>query len=220
MPLPALPRIEIVVEEDKTPPGLAGFLRPWRRRLVAHYPDGSVSPPFLYDGVDRPALDAVVIVAHYRDRDGARCVFLRSALRPPAALRPMAARPLEEKPTLGVLWELPAGLVEPAECNREGLAMCAARELEEELGFAVPAARFAPLGPAVFPSAGVIGERHHFYQVEVEPGARGTPVEDGSVLESRALVAALPLAEALALVRTGDIEDAKTEIGLRRLAEV
>lgn len=147
-------------------------------------------------------------------------MYLRSALRPPAALRPPQCRPLPEKDTLGSLWELPAGLVEADECNVEGLRRCAARELEEELGFDVEPTRFAGLGPATFPSAGVVGERHHFFHVEVVPDRRGRPSEDGSALEAKALVVALPLAEALDLVRGGAIEDGKTEIGLRRLAEI
>jgi ADP-ribose pyrophosphatase len=219
MPVPPLPRIDLVVVDDLMPPEAAGFLRPWRRRLRVRYADGTESAPFLYDGVDRAALDAVVVAAHYLER-GERWVYLRSAVRPPAALRPPEACPLPEKPTLGVMWELPAGLVEPTECSREGLRACAARELGEELGFAIAAERFASLGHAVFPSAGVIGERHHFFHVEVDPATRGEPGEDGSVLESRALIAPVPLAEARALLARGDIEDAKTEIGLRRLAEV
>jgi ADP-ribose pyrophosphatase len=40
------------------------------------------------------------------------------------------------------------------------------------------------------------------------------------VLEQDALVASIPLTEALELLRRGGIEDAKTEIALRRLAEL
>jgi ADP-ribose pyrophosphatase len=40
------------------------------------------------------------------------------------------------------------------------------------------------------------------------------------VLEQRAQIATTSLDEALALCRSGEIEDGKTEIALRRLAEV
>lgn len=218
MPLPPLPRVALRVVED-TSPGAEGFLQLHRCRLVVAGSSGE-SEPFPYDYVDRDALDAVVVAAHYRDAEGRRCVFLRSALRPPAQLRPADRRPLPEKATLGSVWELPAGLVEAGEYSPEGLARCGARELEEELGFRVEASQLRPLGPATFPSAGVIGERHHFFHVEVEPGARGEPTLDGSVLERGAVITSLTLDDALAAIRAGDVEDSKTEIALRRLAEL
>ena len=56
--------------------------------------------------------------------------------------------------------------------------------------------------------------------MEVKGPTRATPTEDGSALERHALVATIPLREALALTRTGEIEDEKTELALRRLAEI
>ncbi len=219
MPLPPLPKLELRIVEDVSPSAADGFLSLRRYKLSARVADGEPSEPFSYDSVDRNALDAVVLAAHYRDAQDRTWVYLRSAIRPPAYLRPMNRRPLPEKDTLGMLWELPAGLVEPDECNLAGLALCAARELEEELGFAVAPGDMESLGHATFPSGGVIGERHHFFHVVVDPAKRGEPSEDGSVLERGALIVALPLDEALELVRSGEIEDGKTEIGLKRLAE-
>ena len=155
MPLPELPPIELAEVEDLLPDSPPGFLRLHRKRLVADYADGVRSEPFVYDWVHREALDAVVIAAHFENAEGVRCVYLRSALRPPARQRPERCRPLRERASLGHLWELPAGLVEPDECNEAGLAVCAARELHEELGFEVPAGSLLPLGPASFPSPGV-----------------------------------------------------------------
>jgi ADP-ribose pyrophosphatase len=43
---------------------------------------------------------------------------------------------------------------------------------------------------------------------------------DGSVLEQLGAVIDVSLRDALAACRNGEIEDAKTEIGLRRLAEI
>jgi ADP-ribose pyrophosphatase len=101
-----------------------------------------------------------------------------------------------------------------------GLQRCAARELLVELGYTAGASRFTPLGSSTFPAPGVIGERHHFFHVEVNPRERGAPIEDGSVLEQQAMVAAVTLSEALVLVSSGHLEDAKTELALRRLAEI
>ena len=76
------------------------------------------------------------------------------------------------------------------------------------------------LGPSTFPSPGVIGERHFFFHVEVDPTKRKTPPEDGSLLEHAAVIADVPLTEALAACRAGEVEDAKTELALRRLADI
>lgn len=188
--------------------------------MRARYEDGSVSEPFEYDSIERSRLDAVVVAPHFRDAEGVRHVFLRSCVRPPLVMRREGASPVPEKDTLGNLWELPAGLVEEDERTPEGLKRCAARELLEEVGFEVDPSAMLPLGPSTFPAPGIVGERHFFFHVEVDASLRITPPEDGSALERHALVVPVRLDEALALTRTGDIEDEKTELALRRLAEI
>ncbi|HSN99672.1 MAG TPA: NUDIX hydrolase [Candidatus Nanopelagicales bacterium] len=220
MPLPPLPRLALRLVEVLPSRDDPGFLNLRRRVLRVEYEDGSLSEPFVYDGVERERLDAVVIAPHFRDAAGRRHVYLRSALRPPVAARPLEAQPFPEKPTLGGLWELPAGLVEVDERSPEGLRGCAARELHEEVGFEVDPSAIAELGPSSFPAPGMIAERHFYFHVEVDPARLGTPPEDGSPLERCAAVVAIPLDEALALVRRGEIEDAKTELALRRLQEL
>lgn len=212
-----LPKIGLEVTGDSSPPAPPGFLRLRRRRLVAHYPDGSVSPEFVYDEVERRAIDAVIIAAHF-ERQGRPWVYLRSAVRPPLCFRDPARSPVPEAGT-GGLWELPAGLIEPGEQGPSGVVEAARRELEEELGFALPASRFRALGAPVLPAAGFIAERHFFVSVAVDPTERGEPSLDGSALERFGRVVALPLAQGLALCESGRIEDAKTELGLRRLAD-
>ncbi|HXX65939.1 MAG TPA: NUDIX domain-containing protein [Polyangiaceae bacterium] len=209
--LPAPPPIRIGVVRDRTPEARAtgGFLDLRRLDLAAHYPDGTASEPFAYDIGARSLLDAVVVAAHFRS-GGERHVYLRSAVRPPCALRPIP--PWHD----GSLWELPAGLVEPAEEPVE----TAARELGEELGFSVSSSALTPLGPWTFPAPGIIGERHLFFAVEVDPRTRGTPTEDGSALERGAAIIALPVDVILRHCRDGSICDAKTELGVRRLAEL
>ena len=67
---------------------------------------------------------------------------------------------------------------------------------------------------------GFCAERQFFFEVEVDPAARSEPSLDGSALERGGAIVALPLALALERCRSGDIADSKTELGLRRLAEL
>jgi ADP-ribose pyrophosphatase len=222
MPLPPLPRHTLAVLDEELAPPLdqASFLRVRRQKVVLHFADGAKSEPFGYDSIDRERMDAVVVVPHFKGSDGKRWVYLRSAVRPPVAVRPEAVRPIPEKPTLGNLWEVVAGLVEVDERSPDGLRACAVRELLEEVGFSVTPPSIRDLGPSSFPAPGIIGERHFFFQIEVDPAARVAPTEDGSALERCAVIAAVSLDEALELCRAGEIEDAKTELSLRRLAEL
>ncbi len=208
-PLPDAPKVELEIVRE-TLVGEGGFLALRRTALVAVY-DGARSPEFAYDLVERRALDASVMAAHH-EHEGRVWVWLRSSLRPPIALRP--GKPGE--PRGAVLWELPAGLIEAGETPRAA----AARELAEELGFVVAEAALAPLGPTGFPCPAAIGEKHHFFHVRVDPASRGEPSGDGSPVEAGAVIIAVPLDEALAAARRGELADEKTELALRRLAEL
>ncbi len=219
MALPPLPGHRLRIASDPEPTD-RGFLWLRRLRMVATFADGTESAPFPYDCVGRRALDAVVVVPHFASADGTRMVLLRSALRPPPFVRPMDARPMPERDSLGELWEVPAGLVEPDEISPEGLKVSAARELLEETGYDVAPSSMEPLGHGTFPCPGVIGERHFFFHVEIDPTKRGHATEDGSVLERAAALAEISLLDALEACRAGEIEDAKTEIALRRLADL
>jgi ADP-ribose pyrophosphatase len=198
------------VARDRTAESRAtgGFLNLRRLDLIARFPDGSESAPFPYDVATREALDAVIIAATYAER-GVLHVYLRSAVRPPCALREIP--PAHD----GGLWELPAGLVE----RDEDPAATAARELTEELGFVAHPSDMHPLGEWTFPAPGMVGERHIFFSVDVNQAARAVPTEDGSALERGAAILALPVEEALEHCRSGAIRDGKTELGLRRLLE-
>jgi len=215
---PALPDICVDVLEalDAASPGFMALLR---RRLRVRYPDGSYSEPFVYDTATRRLIDAAVIAAYY-ERDGTKRVYLRSAVRPPIVDRDPARSAVPERGQAS-LWELPAGLVELDEqSSRAGVARTAQRELLEEVGFDVELQRFEPLGPSTFPAPGFIAERHYFFAVRVDPARRGDPCLDGSALERHGVVIDVPLDEALDMCRRGEIEDEKTELGLRRLQEL
>lgn len=218
--LPPLPNVRLEVIDDLSPKGASGFLRLRRRRYRAHYPDGSASEPFEYDEVDRRAIDAAVMLAHYEDARGVPYVYLRSCVRPPVAMRDKARSPLHDEHDHGGLWELPAGLVEPGEQTPDGVVVTAQRELLEELGFEVATSELRPLGHSTFPAPGVVSERQFYFHVAVDPNQRRAPELDGSPLERFGEVIDVTLADALGWCADGSIEDAKTEIGLRRFADV
>ena len=222
--LPPAPRIQLELVEDLTPEQPKGFCRLIRQRLLAladRHPHQrpTATEPFVYDWLDRRALDAVVVLAYYFDAQGVPWVYLRSATRPPVAKRDPTRIPRSEWLRDEGLWEVTAGLVEDDEETPEGLVRCACRELAEELGFTVDSGVMLPLGPSTLPAPGIIGERHFFFKVEVNPQKRAAPSLDGSALEQLGTIIEVPLSDALAACRRGEVEDAKTELGLRRLAE-
>lgn len=205
-----LPDVEIDVVEDRSATARCdvGFLRLRRLTLRNRYADGARSETYAYDLVDRTALDAVAIVLVERLPAGVH-VCLRSAIRPPLALRGERA----------VQWEVPAGLIEPGEEGEAGVRACAAREALEEVGAALAPEAFELLGGPVTLSPGVLAERLHFAVADVDPAAFGAPTEDGTPVEERARVRFLPLAEALAACGSGVVSDIKTELAIRRLAD-
>ncbi len=208
--LPPLPKIVIAIaREVENASARGGFVDIRRLLLTATYDAKTQSAPFQYDVADRRALDAAVIVPHFR-QDGVVHVYLRSSLRPPLALRTIV--PLHD----GSLWELPAGLIEIGEAPQSA----ARRELEEEIGFHVPEDAMIPLGGVSSPTPALIGELHHYFHVNVDGLARKEPEGDGSPLEAGAAIISRPLDDLLHACRQGLVMDAKTELALRRLKEV
>jgi ADP-ribose pyrophosphatase len=112
----------------------------------------------------------------------------------------------------GELWELPAGTLPGREASgrvvaTESPAECAARELAEETGYR--AAEWQEVA-AYHALPGLTDERAHlFFARGLTPGP--TALEEGEVIhEARGFTAA----EIAAMIRRGEIRDAKTLIGL------
>ena len=76
------------------------------------------------------------------------------------------------------------------------------------------------LGAGMLPSPGSMVEKFYFAAVEVDPATQGPLAGDGSPREEGARTRWLDLDEAIAMCVRGEITDAKTELGLRRLADV
>jgi ADP-ribose pyrophosphatase len=72
----------------------------------------------------------------------------------------------------------------------------------------------------MFPSPGMCAEQFHFVCAEVPGDAPVvTPSGDGSPFEEGARLEWVPLDEALRRCASGEIQDLKTEVGLRRLRD-
>lgn len=103
----------------------------------------------------------------------------------------------------GYIWELPAGVLSPDEPPE----VCAARELREEAGLAATAIR--KLG-AIFTTPGFCDERIHLFLARGLSDVGHTREGDEDIVELRRV----PLADALTMIREGEIQDAKTVAGL------
>jgi len=100
------------------------------------------------------------------------------------------------------IWEIPAGRLEPGEDPSE----CARRELREETGCS--AAAFEHLF-TMYTTPGFTDERIHLY---LATGlTRGETAHEADEFMS---VEVMSLSAALELVRSGEIQDAKTALGL------
>jgi ADP-ribose pyrophosphatase len=103
----------------------------------------------------------------------------------------------------GYILEIPAGTLRPGEDPRD----CAARELEEEIGF-----RPSALEPVVtfFTTPGFTDEVIHIYKATgLTPGKQN--LDHDEVLE----VVELPLKEAIVRIGDSTIRDGKTIVGLQ-----
>ena len=105
----------------------------------------------------------------------------------------------------GTIWEVPAGKL-----DGEAPAVCAARELEEEVGRR--AARLVPLA-SILTTPGFTDEVIHLFAAfDLAPVPQR--LEHDEVIE----VVPMPLARALALVWSGELRDAKSSLALLHAA--
>jgi len=214
--------VDVVVDSDERVGG-GGFLEIRRLRLRNRRADGTISGPYVCDAIARPYGQDAVVVAVYARRgpDHHRVdVLVREGLRPALVFGREAARaPLAEaRPTL-YLTELVAGIVEDGDRGEDGLRARAAHEVHEEAGFVVAPSAITLLGAGMYPSPGSMVEKFYFVAVEVDPAAQGPLAGDGSPMEEGARTRWLALDDALAACMRGEIEDLKTELGLRRLRD-
>ena len=103
----------------------------------------------------------------------------------------------------GFIYEIPAGKLHPGEDPKD----CAAREVEEETGYKVN--RLEPL-LSFLTTPGFTNEIIHIFTgTDLSPGTQDLGADE--VLE----IIEMPLDQAIARINTGEIQDAKTIIGLQ-----
>jgi len=100
------------------------------------------------------------------------------------------------------IWEIPAGRLEPG----EDPLVCAKRELEEEVGYR--AAQVRKLTEIYSAPAYCTEIISIFLATGLTPSTQR--LDDDEIIK----VVNLPLAEAIAKIKTGEIKDAKTVVGL------
>jgi ADP-ribose pyrophosphatase len=212
----------IEVETEELHGAEAGFLRVRRVLLRNRRANGSRSDRYVCDFVTRPkGPDAVVVVLYHRGADGGVRVLLRRCLRPALLLgRAPAELPVADDGEYPFFTEVVAGIIEHDDRGRDGVLRRAAIEVEEEAGLCLDPARFEFLGAGTFPTPGSMPEKFWLVAAEVDDPARATPPPgDGSPMEEGSRVFWEPLRDAIAGCVDGRIEDAKTELALRRLAD-
>jgi len=103
----------------------------------------------------------------------------------------------------GFIYEIPAGKLDPQEDPKD----CAARELEEEVGYR---AESLELLTSIWTAPGFTDEVIHIFQgTNLQKGKQC--LDQDEVLE----IVELPLEEAISKIQDGTIRDAKTIIGLQ-----
>ncbi len=107
----------------------------------------------------------------------------------------------------GEIYEVPAGKLDPGEAP----AVCAARELEEETGYR--AGRLEGFGP-IWTTPGFTDEKIHLFAAfDLSPGEQR--LEDDELIE----LVPMPFGEALEMVWSGQLSDAKSALALLHTAK-
>jgi ADP-ribose pyrophosphatase len=223
--------LDVEVVEDRTRGSRAdeGFLTVRRLVVRTKFRDGTASEPYPCDVLSRVRTDAVALLLYEvtgaaprggrKARRGLR-VLLKTGVRPPVFLRRHLKLTQPDTRPYGRLVEMVAGMLEPEDTGRHGVARRAAAEALEEAGVEVAVKDVVPLGAESFPSPGVTDEKVHFRAAAADLGARRAPQGDGSAMEHGTQVLVLPVEDAIAACRRGDVPDMKTELALLRLCDL
>ena len=212
--------IEVVEDFSATARCDEGFLRVRRLRCRNARADGSHSKVYRVDVVDRPRVDAVAVLVWRRGADGAVEVLLRDNLRPAALFRRELRLPVPDSRRYLHTREIVAGLLEAEDRGEEGLRTRAAAEVWEEAGLRVTPDQVRLLGrPLLRRPRDPLGEDPPHRGGGDRPLPRRTPPGDGSPLEEGAHLTWAPIAAVREACVRGELEDAKTELAVRRLLD-
>lgn len=207
--------IEVVEDFSATGRCDEGFLQVRRLRVRNRRADGSHSPIYRVDVVDRPKLDAVAVLVWRRSAEGLE-FLTRQTLRPAAYFRSGKVPVVPETREWLFCEEIVAGLLEPSDEGERAVRARAAEEVHEEAGLRVDLDAVAHLGPPFFVAPGIISEKIFLTHVEVTGLEAGEPAGDGSPLEEGGALAWRTQESLTRALATGEIQDAKTELALTR----
>lgn len=210
-------KLEIVEDFSASARCDEGFLQLRRLRVRNLRADGSASPVYRVDVVDRPRLDAVAVLIYRRAADTVE-FLTRQNLRPAAYFREGRAPVIPDGRSHLFCEELVAGLLEERDHGEAGLRHRAAEEVREEAGFHVDASRVELLGPPFFVAPGIISEKLYLACVDVTGLIAELPEGDGSPLEEGGTTRWHTRATLEAALADGTIQDAKTELALARFS--
>ena len=217
---PIVTSIEVLADRTATSRCDEGFLRLRRLTCRNKRADGTTSRSYDIDIIDRRALDAVAVVLWRRNPSSGRVeILVRHNLRPAAFFRrehrPAVADPKEYL----TLTEIVAGVLEEADSGERGIRERAAMEALEEAGYTLDPDDVVLLGGPFFVAPGVLSEKVHLAAADVGSVSQVSPTGDGSPLEEMGPLEWLDIDALLEKCEAGEIEDAKTELGARRLKD-
>jgi ADP-ribose pyrophosphatase len=211
--------LEVVEDFSATGRCDEGFLQIRRLRVKNRRSDGSSSPVYRVDVVDRPRLDAVAVLVWRSRADGIQEFLTRENLRPAAYFRKDKPQTVPDGRTHLFCEEIVAGLIEPEDAGEEGVRARCAAEVLEEAGFQVEAQTVALLGAPFFLAPGILSEKIFAAACDVTGLPQSPPQGDGSPLEEGGRMRWRTADELKGAFLSGEIQDAKTEVILQRFLE-
>jgi ADP-ribose pyrophosphatase len=207
--------LEVIEDFSATGRCDEGFLQIRRLRVKNRRADGSSSPVYRVDVVDRPKLDAVAVLIWRAGASGQE-FLTRMNLRPAAYFRKDKQPVMPDGRDHLFCEEIVAGLLEPEDLGEAGLRVRCAAEVLEEGGFAVTPQQIVLLGAPFFLAPGILSEKIFAAAVDVTGMAQSVPEGDGSPMEEGGKLRWRSADELRAAFASGEIQDAKTELILQR----